>query len=280
MKRDEGDYDLALPAGLSLPLDDDAGPARSLSPAQARAMIAAAVDAWPGVQAPADPSPTTAPTPTPTAAGAALVKPFLVGVVVATAVCLTTVVTVVSLVRPPEPEVRAAPSIAPPPIAPAPAPSVEPIAPAEPIADAPESAPEVPERARPSEARADDLLERANRLRGEGSFREADALYGRVAREHHRTFAAYVAEVASASLHLETLDDARGAERGFARALRLRPNGPLDLEALDGLARARRALGDTSGEADALRTLASRHAGSRLATRATARLAELAPSTQ
>jgi hypothetical protein len=57
----------------------------------------------------------------------------------------------------------------------------------------------------------------------------------------------------------------------------MRPGGALDLEALDGLARARRALGDREGERDALRTLLSRHPASAAAARATTRLADLEP---
>jgi hypothetical protein len=344
-------------AGLHLPLDEHAGPARALPPAALRAMVASAVDAWPGpeLHEPHAPEPTSPgapqepPTPPTSPAGLAI-KPFLLGAAVATTACLATVATMLWLtgeaphgapadaantavdtstdgtatedtaVEGTAIEGTASEGTA------SEGTAVEDTA-VEGTAvegtavegtavegtavegtavegtavegtasegtasedDATDDATSgaaseaagseaVTRRSRSADARvAEDLLERANRLRGAGSFREADAVYERVTREHRGAFAAYVAEVASASLHLEQLGDPRGAAQRFERALRMRPGGALDLEALDGLARARRALGDREGERDALRTLLSRHPASAAAARATTRLADLEP---
>jgi tetratricopeptide (TPR) repeat protein len=309
-------------AGLHFPLDEQAGPARTLSPAALRGMVASAVDAWPGpeLHEPPSPDPTSsggtphAPPAPPAAPSGLAIKPFLLGAAVATTTCLATVATMLWLTR--EPQGARDPA----PVAPAATHTA---------ASTPDDAPDGHDTAntvgntadddsaledtdneetdtdatleetddtvsgaaqegagseapthprRSADARvAEDLLERANRLRGAGSFREADAVYAQVTREHRGTFAAYVAEVASASLHLEHLGDPRGAAQRFSRALRMRPGGALDLEALDGLARARRAIGDREGEREALRTLLSRHPGTAAAARATARLADLEP---
>jgi hypothetical protein len=96
--------------GLELPLDAHAGPARALSPAALRAMVAGAVDAWPGPElhepstpehTPSSPdraSPHHPPAP-PTGSGGLAVKPFLLGAAVATAACLATVATMLWLTR-------------------------------------------------------------------------------------------------------------------------------------------------------------------------------------
>ena len=322
--------------GLELPLDAHAGPARALSPAALRAMVAGVVDAWPGpeLHEPSSPDPASphGPPAPPTGSAGLAVKPFLLGAAVATTACLATVATMLWLTREaPHDAARPTPSTPAAHVADDEPPAGHDTAIAEtasdttantaatiddtadygteigvaPIEDTPiddtidvtDDANEdtgrdttggatshaagsdaVVRRPRGADPRiAEDLLERANRLRGAGSFREADEVYERVTREHRGAFAAYVAEVASASLHLEQLGDPRGAAQRFTRALRMRPGGALDLEALDGLARARRALGDREGEREALRTLVSRHPGSGAAARATGRLADLEP---
>jgi hypothetical protein len=329
-------------AGLHLPLDEHAGPARALPPAALRAMVASAVDAWPGpeLHEPHAPEPTSPgapqepPTPPTSPAGLAI-KPFLLGAAVATTACLATVATMLWLtgeaphgapadaantavdtstdgtatedtavegtatedtavegtavegtaVEGTAVEGTAVEGTAVEGTASEGTASEGTASEGDATDDATSGAASeaagseaVTRRSRSADARvAEDLLERANRLRGAGNFREADAVYERVTREHRGAFAAYVAEVASASLHLEQLGDPRGAVQRFERALRMRPGGALDLEALDGLARARRALGDREGERDALRTLLSRHPGSAAAARATSRLADLEP---
>lgn len=284
--------ELELPEGLRLPLDDERGPARPLAPGQADAMIAAALAAVPPVPAPAPAPapapPVAAPPVAATTLSGGVIAGFVVGAIVATGVCLATF----AAMRP-EPTATPlppAPVLAPPtPVEPA----AQPAAIEAPVHDeatdeAPSAAPEPAAgpaagpapRARPSEQAASDLLEQANTLRGHGELPAAAALYARVTHEHPGTFAAYVAEVSWSAMRLEQLGDPRGAERGFAHALRARRDGPLDLEARDGLARARRALGDTAGERRALEELVQSHPGTGLATRAQSRLSELdlAPS--
>src|SRR5581483_180821 len=106
--------------------------------------------------------------------------------------------------------------------------------------------------------------------------READALYQRVLRAPEGGAAAYVAQVASASLHLEHLGDPRGALRLYRSALRAQPAGPLAEEVRSGIAEACRATGDRPAEAQALRDLLTHHPGSLLRGRAEERLRALA----
>lgn len=123
----------------------------------------------------------------------------------------------------------------------------------------------------------EDLLRLANEQRRGQHWREADALYQRVLRVHAHTPAAYVAGVASATLHLERLDDPRGALRLYQTALAAQPHGSLAAEARYGLADTYHALGDKAAEAQALRDFISEHADSPLRPRAAARLGKLSP---
>ena len=84
-----------------------------------------------------------------------------------------------------------------------------------------------------------------------------------------------VAQLASATLHLEHLGDARGALATYRRALAARPGGELGEEARWGVAEATRALGDRAGEAAALAAFLDAHPGSALAPAAQRRLAAL-----
>jgi tetratricopeptide (TPR) repeat protein len=122
---------------------------------------------------------------------------------------------------------------------------------------------------------AEDLLARANALRGERRWREADDVYQEVARRYPKSGAAHVALTASGALHLEHLGDPRGARVLFQRALAADADGPLAGEARWGLARAARALGDEAGERRALEELLARHPDSPHRERAKQRLAEL-----
>lgn len=119
----------------------------------------------------------------------------------------------------------------------------------------------------------DDLLQRANQLRGGRRWAEAERTYLEVTSAYPGTHAAYVAQVAAASIRLERLGRAAAAARLFRAAIRT--GGPLDPEARDGLARALRRSGDRSGERQALQGLLERHPGSPYASRARERLAEL-----
>lgn len=125
----------------------------------------------------------------------------------------------------------------------------------------------------------EDLLRLANEQRRGQHWREADALYQRVLHVHPHTPAAYVAGVASATLHLERLDDAHGALRLYQAALHSQPHGSLAAEARYGLADTYHALGDAKAEAQALRDFIAEHADSPLRPRAEARLTKLSPST-
>ncbi|HKU37466.1 MAG TPA: tetratricopeptide repeat protein [Polyangiales bacterium] len=175
---------------------------------------------------------------------------------------------------------------APAPPAAAPAPAAQPRAaakpvpqPEPPIVEAIEpSAPEELEpapRARVEHAAPEDLLQKANRLRTLGRFRDAAQTYSAVADRYPKTLSAYVSQVAAASIELEHLGNAARARRLFERALREHPEGALDLEARQGLATALRDLGEERAETAVLRKLIEMHAGSPAARRATERLREL-----
>ena len=98
-----------------------------------------------------------------------------------------------------------------------------------------------------------DLLERANRLRGEGRYRAAERTYLRVVRGAPGSPAAYVATVAAADLRRERLGDPRGALTLYRQALTA--PGPLSVEAHRGIAKSQRALGHLDAERRALRAL-------------------------
>ncbi|AKQ67167.1 hypothetical protein A176_004079 [Myxococcus hansupus] len=128
----------------------------------------------------------------------------------------------------------------------------------------------------PAAARAaEDLLLKANGLRSKGQWKEAESLYLRVIRAQPSSLAAYVARVASGSLRLEHLGDARGALLQFKAALRLQPRGVLDQEAQHGLAEAHRVLGDRDAERRALESFLATHPDSPLGPSARARVQEL-----
>jgi len=127
----------------------------------------------------------------------------------------------------------------------------------------------------PADAPVEDIVALANQRRKDKRWRAAEELYERAMRDHAGTDAAAIATVASASLHLDHLDDPAGAQRRFRRALRLRPDGPLAEEARWGLAETQRALGDEPAERTALRAFLSAHPRSVNAGRARQRLTEL-----
>src|SRR5690606_19389394 len=104
---------------------------------------------------------------------------------------------------------------------------------------------------------ADDLLQRANALRGARSWREAERTYVEVTSAHPSTHAAYVARVAAAALRLEHLGDPGGAVRLYRSAVA--HGGALDAEGRAGLARAYGRLGRDAEEAEAWRGLLARH---------------------
>ncbi|MBX3245959.1 MAG: hypothetical protein KF901_02115 [Myxococcales bacterium] len=120
---------------------------------------------------------------------------------------------------------------------------------------------------------ADDLLRRANALRSQRRWAEAERAYVEVTSAHSSTHAAYVARVAAAALRLEHLGDPAGAARLYRAAIA--HGGGLDAEARHGLARAYARLGRRAEEADTLRGLLHRHPSSPFASAARSRLAAL-----
>jgi len=169
-------------------------------------------------------------------------------------------------VEPPAPP----PVVAPPP-APAPPEQVEEPDPIDVTPDKPHAKPHHAATA----SQLDDLLAEANAKRAAHDWKAADALYARVVAKSPTGLAGQTALVASATLHLEHLNDAAGAERKFRRVL-AHPGG-LAEDARWGIAECERARGDTAGEKRALDDFLAHHASSAIAPRARARLAELAP---
>jgi tetratricopeptide (TPR) repeat protein len=120
-----------------------------------------------------------------------------------------------------------------------------------------------------------DLLRRANALRGEGRYRNAERTYLRVVAQSPNGAPAYSARVAAAALRIERLDDPRGALRLYREALRAEPHGALAPEIHEGMAQAFRKLGQPARERDALSALLREQASGPSAERARARLQEL-----
>ena len=130
------------------------------------------------------------------------------------------------------------------------------------------TAPRVPARA----GGADDLLQRANRLRGDGDYRGAERTYLRAVAANPHGLTAYAARVAAAGLRLERFEDARGALQLYKEALRAQPAGSLTPEIHEGMAHAYRALGRAADERRALQALLSDQPSGPAAERARARL--------
>lgn len=138
-----------------------------------------------------------------------------------------------------------------------------------------ETEPAQPAHAEAGAGRVQDLLRRANQLRGEGQYRSAERTYLRVVAQSPSGAPAYSARVAAAGLRLERLNDPRGALRLYSDALRASPNGPLSPEVHEGMAQAYRKLGDGAREQNALAALLAEQADGPAAERARVRLQEL-----
>ncbi|MDH5675212.1 MAG: hypothetical protein OEZ06_24035 [Myxococcales bacterium] len=238
-----------LPAELSRlltlePLDADPGPAAPLDGAARRALIEGALANWAA---------------TGTHAAAARRPRTLAWLAAAGALCVGSAAAYYTaqpgghFAAPPTPE-DAEPLQRAPLHAPAPAPEPAPMAP--PATPETQVTAEPPTAARPARA-AEDLLARANRLRGQGRYRAAERAYLEVVQRAPGGPSAEVARIAAADLRLERLDNAGGALGLYRRALR-RP-GPLEVEALWGSARALRALGRPAEERKTLQRLLKRH---------------------
>jgi hypothetical protein len=126
-------------------------------------------------------------------------------------------------------------------------------------------------------ATPDDLLAEANAARAAHRWREADALYARVARGEPGGLAVQTALVAAGSLRLEHLGDPGGAAQRFRAALAGGSRAALAEDARWGLAEAARATGDAAEERRALDEFLAHHASSPRAPRARVRRAELGP---
>lgn len=264
------------------PLDDGPGPARRLSDAEAAAFVAGVMDAWggPALEGPASEGPATpSAEPSPPAVASKLLRFGIGGVaLVAFGIGLGVVA-----MRQPEPAPSAVATIGPIALLDAATPELTALEVEETFV---EEATNEPRRARRRRVRptvesapvmvaetADDLLRRANALRGARNFREAERTYLEVTSAHPSTHAAYVARVAAAALRLEHLGDPGGAVRLYRSAVT--HGGTLDAEARAGLARAYRRLGRDADEADAWRGLLARHPSSPFAGQARTRLTEL-----
>lgn len=283
--REEGDA--ALNA-LVLPLDEGAGPARRISRERSAQMVLAALDAGALVSQPA-PRPRGKRPPVWLMTGALLVAGAAAAAVwsftrpgrsstsqVDEAVLTGPLRLGTESQRSRSAVVDAAPSrrvtvseVAPP---------EPPVVPAAFIADSQGTSEPVRPRAPAAATKTavpEDLLLKANGLRSEGRWKEAEALYLRVIRAEPSSLASYVARVASGSLRLEHLGDARGALRQFKAALRIQPRGVLDQEAQHGIAEAHRVLGNRDAERSALESFLSTHPDSPLVPTARARVREL-----
>ena len=102
---------------------------------------------------------------------------------------------------------------------------------------------------------AQDLLRRANRLRGEGQYRAAERTYLRVVTQSPAGAPAYAARVAAAGLRNERLADPEGALRLYQEAERAHPRGALAPEIHEGMAQAYRKLNAPADERRALSAL-------------------------
>jgi tetratricopeptide (TPR) repeat protein len=95
------------------------------------------------------------------------------------------------------------------------------------------------------------LLEHASAVRRRGKLSEAERTYLRVIRLDSESIPAYVAMTAVGSLR--QAKDPAGALDVYRRAREIRPNGPLEVEILSGMARAYQRLGNAAGETRVLR---------------------------
>jgi tetratricopeptide (TPR) repeat protein len=124
---------------------------------------------------------------------------------------------------------------------------------------------------------AADGIGAANELRRAGRWQEAEAMYREVATNFPSAPEAYVASMAAAALRLEHLGDPAGA-LGLYRSLAR--GGSLGVEAMFGIARCHRALGEAAAEKAALEAVVSAYPTSLQADRARQRLGEInLPST-
>jgi hypothetical protein len=119
---------------------------------------------------------------------------------------------------------------------------------------------------------ATDLLREANRLRARGRWQEAERAYAEVMRGRPGNSESSVAALAAASLRLEHLGDPTGALRLYESVTH---QGVLVEEALLGVARCHRAVGNSALEAQTLKLLIARRPQPFVLEEARRRLSEL-----
>jgi TolA-binding protein len=117
-----------------------------------------------------------------------------------------------------------------------------------------------------------DELSAANDLRRKGQWLAAEIAYREIATRYPNAPQATVAQLASADLRLEHLGDAAGALRSYQSVPQ---SSALGIEALHGVSRAQRALGNSAAEAMALRSLLAAYPTSLQAEGARERLKQL-----
>jgi TolA-binding protein len=122
-------------------------------------------------------------------------------------------------------------------------------------------------------APAEDLLQKASRLRRDGQPKEAEQVYLQLVQREPQSTSAYVARVAVAELRIGR--SPASAIELLQAALRHFPQGPLDIEIHQLLAQGYRSTGNATLERNALTRLTTRHPGSLAADRARTRLNEL-----
>jgi hypothetical protein len=120
-----------------------------------------------------------------------------------------------------------------------------------------------------------DALKRANHLRAEHRWRDAERAYEEIVRAVPDGDDATAAAVAAASLRLEHLSDPRGALGLFKKGLRGGGSGPLAEEAHYGIALAHRALDEKEAETRALELFLREHSDSVLLPKVQERLKSL-----
>jgi tetratricopeptide (TPR) repeat protein len=117
-----------------------------------------------------------------------------------------------------------------------------------------------------------DQLARANLMRQAGRWKDAEAAYVGIAKRFTGASEAEVASLAAATLRLEHLADPEGALRLYESVAR---GGRLNVEALFGVARCQRALGNQPAEQAALSKVIEQAPQSLQADRARPRLLQL-----
>jgi len=123
------------------------------------------------------------------------------------------------------------------------------------------------------EVTAADELSRANELRRKAQWQAAEAAYRDIAVRYPQTQEATVAQLVAAELRLDHLGDPAGALQRYQAVPR---SNALGVEALFGISRSYRALGDRAAEAAALRSLLESYPASLQADGARGRLKQLA----